>query len=195
MQALFLAAALAAAQQTSARAALEAAAQVPESEDADGDFSLTPGQTPRLAQVDEGLWRSGQPSREGLEQLAKAGVKTILSLREKVDPEERREAGRLGMTVENVPVLGFLMPTFSQVDRARRILEDPARRPAAVHCRHGKDRTGVVVAAYRVMKGMAPGKAAAEARSFGCCIPGYKDLETYLKDYAASRRSAPAPAP
>ena len=185
MQALLLLAALSAAQQTSARAQLEAVAQVPESEDADGDFKLSPLTTPRLAQVDEGLWRSGQPSREGLEQLAKAGVKTVLSLRERVDEEERREAARLGMKVENVPILGFLMPTFSQVDRALAVLNDPAKRPVAVHCRHGKDRTGVVVAAYRVKKGLPVKQAAAEAKSFGCCIPGYRDLEKYLSDYQA----------
>lgn len=196
MLSLLLAASLAAGQDTPLRAALETAVQGQPSEDADGDFKLHPKETVRLMKVDSGLWRSGQPDLEGLRALAQAGVKTVLSLREKVDEEERREAKKLGMTVESVPILGFLMPTFSQVDRARKILEDPAKRPAAVHCRYGKDRTGTVVAAYKVMKGvMTPEEAAAEAKTIGCCPSGYRDLTAYLREYAASRRTPGAPAP
>lgn len=155
-------------------------------EDDDGNFDLGGGEAlPNFHQVSTGVYRMGQPSAEGLRILAGLGVRTILDLRQWVGPEEKREAERLGMKVESVPMNGLFTPSFEEIDRALRVLSDPSRRPVAVHCRYGRDRTGYSVAAWRVMRdSMDAGSAAAEARGYGCCPAIWKDLKAFLLEYS-----------
>ena len=157
-------------------------------EDADEDsFGLNGTEAlPNFGTISAGVYRSGQFNLEGLRKLKELGVKTILSVREKVSDEESREAARLGMTVVHVAMSGLKSPSFDQVDRALKTLSDPAQRPVLVHCRYGKDRTGVTVASFRTrFQGWAVPAAVAEAKSFGCCIPLFRNLQDWLKDYLA----------
>ncbi|MDD5303047.1 MAG: tyrosine-protein phosphatase [Elusimicrobia bacterium] len=141
-------------------------------------------------EVSPGLYRSAQPAREGYKQLKALGVKTLLSLKDN-GAREREEAGAAGLAVENVPMGGFSQPSFEAVDRALAILVDPAKRPLLVHCQYGKDRTGFVVASYRVIVEHADeAKAAEEAKSYGCCFAPFGDLKKFLQDYRAHRRAA-----
>lgn len=140
-----------------------------------------------------GLSRSAQPSRAGYRQLKNLGFKTLLSLKDN-PAREREEAGAEGLAVDNVPMSGFMQPSFEQVDQALVIMSDPAKRPLLVHCQFGKDRTGFVVASYRVIvEHVNEEKAAEEAKSYGCCFAPFGDLTKFLKDYRA-HRLAPVPA-
>lgn len=157
-------------------------------EDADEDsFGLNGTEAlPNFGTISTGVYRSGQFNLEGLRKLRELGVKTILNIREKVSDEETREAAKLGMTVVHVAMSGLKSPSFETVDRALKTLADPALRPVLVHCRYGKDRTGVTVASFRTrLQGWTVPAASAEAKSFGCCIPLFRDLEAWLKDYLA----------
>lgn len=153
-------------------------------DDAGGDYRGREDEPlPNFGTLAEGLTRSAQPSAEGFERLKKMGVKTVLTLRTS-SKEERRLAEKLGLKVVHVPMNGVLSPTFEQVDRALALLKDPARRPLHFHCRYGKDRTGVVAAAYRVaVEGKDVEGAVREAKSYGCCAPLFKDLKNYLEEY------------
>ncbi len=145
-------------------------------------------------EVAPGLYRSAQPNRDGYKQLKALGVKTLLSLKG-ADAREREEAGAEGLSVENVPMSGFAQPSFEQVDRALAIIADPAKRPLLVHCQLGKDRTGFVIASYRVVvEHVDEAKAVEEARSYGCCFTPFGDLTKFLKDYRAHRETKKAPA-
>lgn len=143
---------------------------------------------PNFGQVAPGLYRSGQPNREGIARAAKLGVKTLLVIRKKVGAEERAEAERLGLRIESVPMSGFFSPSFGNVDRALKIINDPAKQPVLVHCRFGKDRTGVTVGAYRTaLQRMAVAEAVTEAKSYGCCAPLFFPLKPYLERYLKHR--------
>lgn len=159
-------------------------------EDADEDSFGIEGAVPlpNFGRVSPNLYRSGQPNREGLARLAALGVKTILVIRKKVGAEEKAEAERLGMRIETVPMTGIFSPSFGNLDRALEILTDPKHQPVLVHCRFGKDRTGVTVAAYRTtVEKMPIPEAAAEAASFGCCAPLFLPLKPYLERYRDHR--------
>jgi tyrosine-protein phosphatase SIW14 len=103
-------------------------------------------------QVNEHLYRGAQPSREGFQYLAKIGVKTVIDLRE-VDGRAHMEEGAVtaaGMKFVSVPMTGLTPPTDTEITKLLGILEDENVGPVFVHCKRGADRTGTVIAAYRI---------------------------------------------
>lgn len=136
--------------------------------------------------VSPGLYRSAQPSLENIGWLSGFGMATLLDLRDPITAAlERRAAERAGIGVKSVPMSGLWAPTFKELDRALAVLTDPATpRPILVHCFHGQDRTGAVIAAYRVIvEGVSPAQAAAEAQGFGCCHLVTRNLRGLLERY------------
>lgn len=144
-----------------------------------------------LRTVEPGFFRSAQPSKEGYALLHNMNVKTILDLKgESAAKREQDEVKKYGIKVESVAMSGFSTPTFEQVDRALAVLTT-APRPLLVHCEHGKDRTGFVVASYRVaIEKAAIADAVKEAKEAGCCFVMFEDLASFLEKYRAHRRAA-----
>lgn len=103
-------------------------------------------------QVDAHVYRGAQPANEGFQYLAQLGVKTIIDLRAADDrskAEDRLVTGA-GMKYVNVPMTGLTPPTEGEITRILSMLEDTTAGPVFVHCRRGADRTGAVIAAYRI---------------------------------------------
>jgi tyrosine-protein phosphatase SIW14 len=136
--------------------------------------SLLPGadmpEVGNFHQVDDHLFRGAEPSAAGLETLAKLGIRTIVDL-EPGKTRSRKEQNRaeaLGMRYVNVPMSGLVTPSSDQIANALAALQTRSEGPVFVHCRRGKDRTGTVVACYRIAHDHWPNqKALSEARSLG----------------------------
>ena len=96
--------------------------------------------------VDEGIYRSEQPNSKNLSSLSKLGVKEILNLREFHGDHEAKKkkftVHRLKMATGSV--------TEEQILKALRIIKN-RNAPILIHCWHGSDRTGVTIAAYRII--------------------------------------------
>jgi protein tyrosine phosphatase (PTP) superfamily phosphohydrolase (DUF442 family) len=186
-----------------ARGVIAAAREIsPDGEEA-GELGKNASRPP--TKVSNAVWRSSQLNDEELEKLGELGIKTILNLRspdsykEEVAALERVDAGRasrglppLGIEPVGAPMNGLKKPKFSEIDRALAVLSDPSKAPVLVHCKHGEDRTGVVVAAYRteVEKKMTLDEAVAEAKSMDCChfvVPGKNGLRNLLVSYRRHR--------
>ncbi len=139
---------------------------------------------PNFAQVDDGLFRGAQPDAAGFRALHALGVRTVVNLRllHDDDPEDLPE----GMEVVHIPMQAFLdsdPPTDEDVRRFFEVVLDPARRPAFVHCAHGKDRTGTMCALYRMeVQGWSAEDAFAEMQRLGF-HDFYGDLERYVLAY------------
>src|SRR6266542_2931192 len=103
-------------------------------------------------QVDDHVYRGAQPTHEGLKYLAKIGVKTVLDLRESDEraSAEEQAVTALRMQYVNIPMTGLNPPTESQISKILALLEDNTSGPVFVHCKRGADRTGAVIAAYRI---------------------------------------------
>ncbi|MBR4220267.1 MAG: tyrosine-protein phosphatase [Victivallales bacterium] len=98
--------------------------------------------------IEPGLYRSAQPTRQGIENLEKMGVVNPLSLR--TTATDNQLASSTMMACHSVP-LNYMKLNEQVVLEAVRIMNSPRNRPLLVHCRHGSDRTGLVCALYRVL--------------------------------------------
>lgn len=97
--------------------------------------------------VDADVFRSEQPTRQAFEEARAKGIKSILNLRAGYSDAALVEG--LGFHLVEVPMTagGF---TEEDVVKALRAIE-AAPKPVLVHCQYGADRTGVVLAMYRVV--------------------------------------------
>lgn len=102
--------------------------------------------------VNSVLLRGAVPSDKGLEALRDAGVKTIVNLRLKGDgaSNEELKVKQLGMNYIHFP-LGFTTPDTATIGRILRVITEKENQPVFVHCRQGADRTGMIVAIYRIL--------------------------------------------
>ena len=124
--------------------------------------SLTPA-VANLHQVDQGIYRSAQLDQDGMSALGQLPVRTVINLR----PLHRDPQVPAGVSVVNVPVW-TIRPTTGQIVTVLALTTDPARQPVLIHCRHGADRTGLMVAAYRVVvQGWPKSAAIAEMQQGG----------------------------
>ena len=120
--------------------------------------------------VNDHIYRSGEPSTVGLQELGALGIKRVIDLREKSGATafEKETLEKLGIKYTNVPFAGFSAPTDQQVQSVLKLLTTNDPSPILVHCRRGKDRTGTVIACYRIQHdGWDNRRALAEAKEHG----------------------------
>jgi tyrosine-protein phosphatase SIW14 len=63
---------------------------------------------------------------------------------------EERAVTAAGMKYVSVPMAGLTPPTDAEITNILGILEDGRNGAVFVHCKRGADRTGAVVASYRI---------------------------------------------
>ncbi len=145
---------------------------------------------PNFHQVNEKVYRGGQPAAEGWSSLAKLGVKTVIDLRrpdEHSTAEEAHAVEAAGMKYVNVPMKGVVAPTEAQVSQALGLLLS-SPDPVFVHCKRGSDRTGTIIACYRMSHDSWDHKRAlAEAKSLGMSWSQF-GLKNYIKSFQSKAR-------
>jgi protein-tyrosine phosphatase len=150
-------------------------------------------------QVDPHVYRGAQPSDEGFQYLAKLGVKTVIDLREADQRSKAEEAvvTAAGMKYVNVPMKGLAAPTDAEISRILGILEGDEGDAGTVfvHCKRGADRTGVVIASYRIDRdGWANADALSEAKARGMA-PFQFPRMSYIRAFRPRTLEAKAGAP
>jgi len=146
---------------------------------------LTPhNDTPGLsnyAKVSEALHRGGQPTAEGFAELRKMGIKTVVDLRALHSDRDKLEGS--GLQYVRIYCKAW-HPEDEDVVKFLQVLRDPKNYPVFVHCQHGADRTGMMVAAYRVVEqGWSVEDAAKELDKFGFHTI-WTEIARYLRDFS-----------
>ena len=148
--------------------------------------------------VSDALLRGAQPSAQGLAELKKLGVTTIVDLRGNSGPVawERAQAESLGMRFVNIPVRGWSAPGNAQVVEFLKLFQQDPAQKIFVHCYYGEDRTGVMVAAYRIAEqNWAADQAITEMDSFGFHYYLYRAMKSYVRKFPATYGDDPIFAP
>ena len=115
-----------------------------------------------LYKVSDTLYRGQQPTAEGFKELEKLGIKTVVNLRSL--HSDRDELEGTVLEYEHIRMEAW-DPESEEVKAFLEIATNPEKQPVFVHCMHGADRTGTMVAVYRiVVEGWETEKAAEEMR-------------------------------
>ena len=140
---------------------------------------------PNFHRVNEQLYRGGQPTEAGLKRLVQQGIKTVVNLRD--DDERARSEGAAalsaGLRYFNLPLSNFHKPNAERVAQVLSIINAPENQPVFVHCKRGADRSGTIIAVYRIEHdGWTGDQAKQEAEHFGL---GFWQLrmKDYISDY------------
>lgn len=145
---------------------------------------------PNLYQVSPVLYRSAQPGIEGLEilnqQLARRygmpmEIKTVISLRNNAG--DGALVKPVGVRYEQIRFDTWHVKD-EDVKRFLQLVRDPKNQPILLHCKHGADRTGMMVAIYRVVEqGWSKQAAIAEMTQGGFGYhPIWSNLIRYIEN-------------
>jgi tyrosine-protein phosphatase SIW14 len=142
------------------------------------------------------LYRGAQPQEQGLSELKKLGITTIVDLRgedrEKIK-WERKHAESLGLRFVNIPVSGWSPPTNEQVVQFLSLLRGDSPQIIFVHCRFGDDRTGVFVATYRMaFEKWTANQAMNEMYFFGFNGFWHPVMKSFIRNFPTRLNSQPA---
>ena len=140
---------------------------------------------PQFCRVDDKIYRGEQPEiPAGIAELQRRGIKTIINLRgrDKNTAAEEQAAQAAGITYVSQPLPALSAPTDAEVNAVLAEIEK-AEGPVFLHCHHGEDRTGLIVACYRINHGWTYEQAMKEAKQHGISRLQF-GMRRYIKKYA-----------
>ena len=150
---------------------------------------------PNFGEAITTLYRGGQPSKRGFRILAKMGINIVVDLRGSRD-SERRIVTHLGMRYVALP-WRCSFPKDKTFAQFLTLLRKNPGRKIFVHCRLGDDRTGMMIASYRMaQEGWSAERAEKEMEKFGFSFahrrlicPG---LSSYEEKFPQRFKTSPA---
>lgn len=123
----------------------------------------------RFCKVDNCLYRGGRPSKDDLRLMKeKFGVNRVVSLDGDIAAEIHPFCNLLDLDHVVIPIEGdYPEKNIDKLKSNIKGILTPKDSKTYVHCFHGKDRTGMACAMYRVANGMDVTSALVEAQKFG----------------------------
>lgn len=101
-----------------------------------------------LYKVNDNLYRGAQPEANGFEELEKLGIITVVNLRQNHSDSKLIEPTNLDYVHIKMQAWD---PEYDEIKEFLQIATDKDKQPVFVHCQHGADRTGIMVAVYRIV--------------------------------------------
>ncbi|MGB7600242.1 MAG: dual specificity protein phosphatase family protein [Candidatus Sulfotelmatobacter sp.] len=149
---------------------------------------------PNFGEVTPTLYRGGLLNAAGLKALAKMGINVVVDTHAN-DVSEEKTVKSLGMEYVAIP-WHCPWPRDAVFAQFLKVLHESKGKKVFVHCRLGDDRTGMMVAAYRMAdEGWTADEAMNEMETFGFTpahhfiCPG---LARYEKHFPERLKKSPA---
>ncbi len=159
------------------------------------DTQAAPSGVPNFGEVTPLLYRGGQPTGEGFRGLKNSGVEMVVNFRNEPDgiAAERRQVESLGIRYISIPWSSWHRPASLKVAEFLELLRANPQKKIFVHCHHGADRTGVMVAAYRIaVEHWTPPQALAEMRVYHFHSFWLHHLKKYVEGFPQQLAADPA---
>ena len=110
----------------------------------------------RFQNVDNTLYRGAKPSSEEIKQLKELGIGTIIDFTtgyglKKGEKSEKEIVEGMGMKYVNMPFPSFKNPPEEYLNKFFEVMQKARtdKEKVYIHCREGKDRTGLFAAMYK----------------------------------------------
>ena len=134
-----------------------------------------------FGRVTDNYFRGGQVTPDGVANLHKIGVRTIIDLRDEESPGEAESCKENGVKYFKFPMSGHETPDDKTVNKILSIIKE-SKAPIYVHCSAGKHRAGTIAALYRTrIQGWSAERAWLEQKSYGFGLPeGHPRLYDYV---------------
>jgi len=136
--------------------------------------------------VDIGVYRGAQPDLELLPRLRENGIVSIVNFRNEEDKiaEEAAAAEAAGLGYFSLPWKGKGEIKPEMIADFLAILDDSANLPVFVHCQRGAERTGTMIAVYRMERhGWTNEEAYAEMNRYRFRSMLYGNLKRFVMEY------------
>jgi protein tyrosine/serine phosphatase len=131
---------------------------------------VAPEHVRNFGQVNQNLFRGGEPTDEALRELEALGVGLVIDLREDGHGRqaEKQRVEQVGLRYAHFPMRRLSAPSETEIEEVLSLIFRESSAKVYVHCLRGKDRTGTVIACYRIQHdGWDNRRALAEAKSYG----------------------------
>lgn len=138
---------------------------------------------PNEQQINEHIKRGGRPEMSDIDSLKSQGYKTIINLDDDymAIQKEKDYAEALGFNYIANPIVIKEGPKDDEIDMLLTEMQNPENYPIFIHCKAGRDRTGMLSGLYRVFaENWTADAAYAEMLRLGF-RPQYKKLDDYYK--------------
>ena len=157
-----------------------ASSQAPAKPERNPDWATPMPHVSNLHQVTPVLYRSAMLDRADVAQLQALGVKTVISLRSFHSDTEVLEGS--GIRTVRIPINTWAIRDRHVIEAMRSIRAAEQEGPVLLHCLHGADRTGMMIAMYRMLYQDWPrDKAIDELKNGGYGYHAvWKNIERYL---------------
>ena len=102
---------------------------------------------PNLYKVDSGIYRCAQPNKQAFKELSQIGVAISINLRY-FETDKRK--------IKGIDIQLFHIKMFASKCKENEIIAvlrliQNRQDAVVIHCKHGADRTGLVIALYRIV--------------------------------------------
>ncbi|MEM1001105.1 MAG: dual specificity protein phosphatase family protein [Bacteroidota bacterium] len=135
----------------------------------------------RFYKLNDSVFRAEQPTKKEFIEMESMGIKSVINFRR--NRKDDKKASNTDLQLIHQPLKAKEMTVDDLIDSLRNI--QGAEKPILIHCWHGSDRTGVVVAAYRIIFEDWTKKEAIEEfrkKEFGYHENWFPNLEDMLED-------------
>lgn len=113
------------------------------------DWATSINQSRNLYQVTPLLYRSEQPNQLSVSELEKLNIRTVINLRDW--HRDDKVLGKTGIRLIHIPIKTWNIHDWQIAQALVEIERGSQYGNVLVHCQHGSDRTGLVIAMYRII--------------------------------------------
>jgi tyrosine-protein phosphatase SIW14 len=149
---------------------------------------------PNFGEVTPTLYRGGLLKAQGIKALKNLGINVVVDTHAN-DVSEEKDVQKLGMKYVAIP-WRCPWPHDEVFAKFLKVVHDNKGKKIFVHCRLGDDRTGMMVAAYRMAEeDWTADEAMNEMRSFGFTRSHYlicPSLAKYEREFPERLKNSPA---